>query len=214
MYFNHFLLVLIIQALIHQPLLLRSWELDHTKQLEYLLQLNGFKLDRVLLEEWFVNKYSPPYWRRNENFIQPQYIDLEFYHIDSIEPDTFTDFDKLRFLSLGNNRLTSLSGGTFTNMRQLDRLILRNNMIGVLDGNMLNDLNQLRYLDLENNQIASITNGFVRKFNRLCITDFYFFNNKCDVRTVRKLEIYQDYFAGRKEFRPCVRIRGTSCNVL
>ena len=209
--------VLGLITLFNMPLLLKSWELDYTKELEYLIQLNQFKLERVIIEEWAVNKYSPAYWRRSSKgalttFIQ--YLDLEFYHIAMVEHDTFAGFDRLKFLSLGNNRLTSLNGAVFKKMSQLDRLILRNNQMGSLDGHMLNDLESLRYLDLENNRIAAISNGFVKKFNKLCVTDFLFFGNKCIMRTVSKLQVFQDFFTGKREFRSCVRIKSTNCNVV
>lgn len=191
---------------------LHSLEIDFDKQLGYMLQLTGGKLNKMILHEWLLSIH--PYWNWDldkDILIGLENIDLEFYHINYIDPRTFDGLSSLKFLSLGNNMIKRIDSRLFQDTSNLERLVLHNNQITRLDGNILNGKKNLWFIDLENNNIRSISNQFFKKFNQMCITDFYFFNNKCFIETFRVVKVMQDFFTGRNVFKLCVRIRSSNC---
>ncbi len=190
-----------------------SWSGDHEKELEFLLMVKHGNLDNQIFREWLINKH-PLYWNLDHIFKKTYYLDLEFYHIQSLATGVFSGLNELKFISLANNRIKKLEGRIFENMTHLEKLIVHNNHITILDGNILNGKNKLWFIDFENNKIESVKNGFVRKFNSICVTDFYFFNNRCRFITSREIEVIKDYFTGKSAFKFCIRIKSTDCKLI
>ncbi len=189
------------------------WSTDHEKELEYLLQIKRGNLDNQILQEWLINKH-PAYWNFKEILRKMHYLDLEFFHIQNLAPGVFSGMNELNLISLANNRIKQIDGNIFENVANLEKLIVHNNQISLLDGNILNGKNKLWFIDFENNKIDSLKNGFIRKFNAICVTEFYFFNNRCGFIISREIKVIKDAFTEKSSFKFCIKIKSTNCKLV
>lgn len=193
--------------------ILSTFESPISNQFKHLIYLNSGELNSDILLEWLNVKHASDTYMLKNTFMNR--IDIEYFSINSLSPDLFNYLSsELYFVSLGNNFIQNLNGTVFKNMAKLEYLLLQNNQITELDEHLLSDLNNLTYLDLENNQISSISRKFITRFNSLCIAEFFFYNNACNVEVFTKLEGYRENFTGRRRFRTCLAIRSTSCQLI
>ncbi|XP_019646880.1 PREDICTED: uncharacterized protein LOC109487340, partial [Branchiostoma belcheri] len=77
--------------------------------------------------------------------------------IVDVKNNTFSDFPRLRRLSLDSNRLTNVKRAWFTGLEPLLVLILANNSIKQIEPGTFMDLTNLSLLDLDNNMLQVLT---------------------------------------------------------
>ncbi|KAI8510698.1 hypothetical protein Bbelb_116140 [Branchiostoma belcheri] len=76
--------------------------------------------------------------------------------IVDVKNNTFSDFPRLRRLSLDSNRLTNVKRAWFTGLEPLLVLILSNNIIKKIEPGTFMDLTNLSLLDLDNNMLQVV----------------------------------------------------------
>ncbi|XP_058821747.1 leucine-rich repeat-containing protein 15-like [Topomyia yanbarensis] len=127
-----------------------------------------------------------------------QSLDISFSGVQSANPNTFEDANKLillnmstnslkelqnyafsganslKILDLGNNQISSIDEKTFFNLTILQSLFLSNNQLKVLKKNVFDTLETLSKLDLQNNQLISLEQDL---FNSVNFLDYLWLKN-------------------------------------
>ena len=100
----------------------------------------------------------------NRNILNDQFhytqdstsINLKNAHIQSVDPDTFSDNFNLEWLILANNKIRYLYPNIFSNLVHLRYLWLSNNQLNKLEVGLLNGLTNLKLLYLHSNFLTLI----------------------------------------------------------
>jgi Leucine-rich repeat (LRR) protein len=99
-------------------------------------------------------------------------IFLRHKNIKEVDENTFIPYEKLRELSLYNNKLSSLN--FIKNLNCLTSLLLANNNLSFIDRNIFKKLTSLEYLSLSFNNITKINKN---TFNSLTLLKCLLLNN-------------------------------------
>jgi len=105
-----------------------------------------------------------------------QRLVLENNEINEIHQETFDGLNKLKGISLSNNKLCTIPVGAFKGCKALDVLWLNNNQINEIAEGTFKGCKALEWLMLNNNQINEIAEGTFKGLNQLTL--IYLENNK------------------------------------